>query len=84
VYWDGGPQAIEYFMAHHLKDCPKNVICNALQLKTIEFEDSDNEQSPTNHLKSVSPRKQLTRSQNRGSAKPAVISKKGNPLRIGM
>jgi hypothetical protein len=87
VYWDGGPEAIEYFMAHHLKECPKNVICNALQLRTIEFEDSDGDgdQSPTYRFKSVSPKKRLTRSRNHGSANPtAVISKKRNPLRVGM
>jgi hypothetical protein len=84
VYWDGGPQAIEYFIAHHLKDCTKNLICNALRLTTIEF-DSDNDQSPDNRLKSVSPKKRLTRFQNRhGSAKPAMSSDKGNPLRISM
>jgi len=83
VYWDGGPQAIEHFMLHHLKDCPKNAICNALQLRIIEFDDSDGnyDESPINHSKSVSPRKQLTRTRNHHSSE--VNFEKENPLRIG-
>jgi len=81
VYWDGGPKAIECFMAHHLKECQNNVICNVLQLRTVEFEDSDSDEpSTSNHLvhsKTVSPRKYSTRSQDcHGGAKP-------NPLCIG-
>lgn len=83
VYWDGGPQAIEHFMGHHLKDCSKNVICNGLQLRTVEFEDSDeSEPSTTNHFKSASPKKYLTRSQkSTGSAKKV---ENAHPLRTGM
>ncbi|KAF8811671.1 hypothetical protein BYT27DRAFT_7088937 [Phlegmacium glaucopus] len=79
VYWDGGPKAIERFIVHHLKECQNNVICNALQLRTVEFEDSDgDEQSTSNRFKSVSPKRHSTHSQDHcGSAKL-------NPLRIGV
>ena len=39
LYLDGGPKKIELFMAHHLKECENNPICNSLHLVTIEFED---------------------------------------------
>jgi hypothetical protein len=39
LYWDGGPKKIELFMAHHLKECENNPICNSLHLMTVEFED---------------------------------------------
>ena len=39
LYWDGGPKKIELFMAHHLKECENNPICNSLHLLTVEFED---------------------------------------------
>lgn len=39
LYWDGGPKKIELFMAHHLKECENNPICNSLQLLTVEFDD---------------------------------------------
>ena len=77
VYWDGGPNAIARFMAHHLKECQNNIICNALELRSIEFEDSESESSTSNCFKSVSPGKRLTRSQIPSSGA------KNNPLRIG-
>ncbi|KAM6501725.1 hypothetical protein JOM56_001702, partial [Amanita muscaria] len=79
VYWDGGPEAIQRFMAHHLKECQNNVICNALELRTVEFDDSDNDEpSPSHRFKSVSPtRERLTRSQDR------LGSGKSYPLHIG-
>ena len=79
VYWDGGPPAIEHFLLHHLKDCPKNTICNALQLTTIEFEDSDSDENLTNH---VSPKKRSDCSRN--CVGPGGVSQKTNPLRIGV
>lgn len=85
MYWDGGPKAIEHFISHHLKDCSENVICNALQLKTVEFEDSEEtEPSPTvtKCFKSVSPRKYVTRSQMSNSGRKPT--EKVNPLRIGV
>jgi hypothetical protein len=39
LFWDGGPKKIERFMAHHLKECENNSICNSLHLLTVEFED---------------------------------------------
>ena len=79
VYWDGGPQVIEHFMGHHLKECSTNVICNALHLRTVEFEDSnESEPRPILHFKSPSPRKYLTRSQK--SSDRAEQTKKVNPL----
>jgi hypothetical protein len=71
-------------MAHHLKECSKNMICNALQLSTVEFEDGNEiEPSPTNRFKSVSPQKRLTRSQV-ASGSTIKEAAKVNPLRIGM
>lgn len=84
MYWDGGPQAIEVFIGHHLVECSKNVICNALQLTTVEFDDcNDSEPSPTvtNRFKSASPRKYATRSQT--SSCSGKQTEKVNPLRIG-
>ena len=79
VYWDGGPPAIEHFLLHHLKDCPKNSICTALQLTTVEFEDSDSDENPTYH---VSPKKFTRKSRNQ--VEPARVTQQANPLRIGM
>ena len=42
LYWDGGPKKIELFMAHHLKECENNPICNSLHLLTVKFEDELN------------------------------------------
>jgi hypothetical protein len=82
VYWDGGPNAIERFMTHHLKECQNNVICNALQLRTVEFEDSDSDELGTsNRSKSVSPRKRLTCSQDHRRSTKLAANK---PLRIGV
>jgi hypothetical protein len=81
VYWNGGPNAIECFMTHHLKKCQNNMICNALHLQTVEFEDSDSDGLGTsNHFKSVSPRKCSTHSQGHRSSTRLVANK---PLRIG-
>jgi hypothetical protein len=82
VYWDGGPNAIERFMTHHLKECQNNVICNALQLRTVEFEDSDGDELGTSsHSKSVSPRKRSTRSQDHRSSTELAAD---GPLRTGV
>jgi len=78
LYWDHGPKAIVCFLGHHLKECANNVICNALSLTTVEFEDNDsNESSTSKHFKSVSPRKLSSHSQD--SAKTVAH----NPLCIG-
>ncbi|KAJ7474430.1 hypothetical protein B0H11DRAFT_2282268 [Mycena galericulata] len=37
-YWDMGPKAIKAFLAHHLKVCHENDICNRLRLQDLEFE----------------------------------------------
>ena len=53
LYWDGGPNAIKRFMAHHLKDCRNNAICNGLFLTTIEFDDSDDDKKEL-HMRKAS------------------------------
>lgn len=53
LYWDGGPRAIDRHLVHHLKSCPKNVICTGLQLRTLEVE-SDDENVPLSPPKSKS------------------------------
>lgn len=63
VYWDGELKAIDCFIARHLKECQNNVICNAFQLRTVEFDDSEtDEPSPSNYSKLASPRKHPTHS----------------------
>jgi hypothetical protein len=74
LYWDGGPKAIERFVAHHLKVCEQNVICNALSLRTVEFDDEDGGLSGS--CKLVSPRRSPLQDKKKG--KNAM-----RPLRIG-
>lgn len=52
LYWDGGPKKIELFMAHHLKECENNPICNSLRLVTVEFEDELDAGEGNSNLKS--------------------------------
>ncbi|KAJ7149434.1 hypothetical protein C8R43DRAFT_1192522 [Mycena crocata] len=38
IYWDGGPEAIQRFLDHHLKDCDNNYICNKMDMQNMEFQ----------------------------------------------
>ncbi|KAF7346249.1 hypothetical protein MSAN_01852000 [Mycena sanguinolenta] len=38
MYWDGGPNAIQHFLDHHLENCDKNYICRKIGMKELVFE----------------------------------------------
>jgi hypothetical protein len=38
MYWDGGPNAIEHFLSHHLENCDENYICHKIDMKGLEFD----------------------------------------------
>ncbi|KAJ6505038.1 hypothetical protein C8R45DRAFT_1181007 [Mycena sanguinolenta] len=90
MYWDGGPDAIQHFLDHHLESCGDNYICRTIAMKELVFEwgqpTTPTSDSQSSRARSLSVTGSPQRKRQRTSQAPLLQSPpryNNGPLRIG-
>ncbi|KAJ6450145.1 hypothetical protein C8R45DRAFT_1084008 [Mycena sanguinolenta] len=89
MYWDGGPDAIQHFLDHHLESCDDNYICRTIAMKELVFEwgqpTTPTSDSQSSRARSLSVTGSPQRKRQRTSQAPLLQSPpkyNNGPLRI--